>query len=587
MLAAAGSRINPVKDLRRAYDLDPADPGQDKKIAAELQLPLFTLSVFRSLAIDYLWIRADNLKNEGQYFDALHLSRMICALQPNLASVWDFQAWNMSYNLSVAMPNPPERWNWVQAGFALLRDQGIPACPRNPNIYVSLAGIFNDKIGSIKDDFHLYYKQRLAFEMMSLLGGEVVSYQNLKNMADAPQSWEELRQDPNVIPLIDKIKEIQPKYSSDDKLAEGLIRLKIYPDEATPEIMNFIRENLRNPLLHKLDLFVRSYTLRQKWKMDPGIMIELNRKYGPIDYENLDQRLELDWRLPYSHALYWASQGMNYVDERSSRQVRINLYRNIYHSLQHMSHYGNLEIIIYTPPAQATQRNPGQEILRKQQPDRVEVFLSQDLRMFPSAYQTVWDVIEYYENSEEKGSKGTLVAAANMAWSGIENLYLAGHQEVAEYYYADLKKRFPKNRDYDRSLTDFLRYTLNQEIQELSPRRGSDYIDSFLRNGYALYAQGNYEMADANIQRARQLYGLLEKRFPDPGTRIELPPWADLRNISIMKYLNDSAIKSDYKGLFLNRIKIDQPEFYDQIMKELQQSGSTTNGSQGFAPVNR
>ena len=587
MLAAAGSRINPIKQLRRSYDLDPADPIQDKKIAAELQLPLFSLSIFRSLAIDYLWIRADTLKNAGQYFDALHLSRMICALQPNLASVWEFQAWNMSYNLAVAMPNPPERWNWVQAGFALLRDQGIPACPRNPNLYISLAGIFNDKIGSTKDDFHWFYKQRLAFEMMGLLGPEVAGYDTLQKLADAPKTWTELRQDPNVIPLIDEIKKIQPKYSSDEKMAEGLIRLNFYPDESSPELMQFLEKNVDNPLLHKLDYFIRSYSLREKWKMDPDIMIELNRKYGPVDYDNPDQRLELDWRLPYCHALYWAYQGLNYVDDSSVRSVKMNLYRNLYHSLQHMFHYGKLEIIIFTPPPQATQRNTGQEILRKQQPDRLEIFLTQDLRMFPAAYQAIWDIVKSYEEAGEKISPGTSHSAANFAWAGIENLYLAGHEKIAEYYYIDLKKRFPENRDYDRSLTDFLRYSMNLEIQELSPKRGSEYIDSFLRRSYALYAQGNSEMADTNVQRAQQLYGLLEKRFPDPGTRQELPSWPKLRNISIMNYLKDPGIRSDFKGLFLNRVKIDKPELFDQIMKDLQQSGSTANGSQGVAPINR
>jgi len=571
MLAAAGSRINPIKQLRRSYDFDPSDPIQDKKIAAELQLPLFSLSIFRSLAIDYLWIRADNLKNNGQYFDALHLSRMICALQPNLASVWEFQSWNMSYNLAVAMPNPPERWNWVQAGFSLLRDQGLPACPRNPNLYVALAGIFNDKIGSTKDDFHWYYKQRLAFEMMALLGPDVASYDTLKKLADAPKTWTELRQDPNIIPLIDEIKQIQPKYSSDEKLANGLIRLRLYPDESTPEIMQFLAKNENNQLLHKLDNFVRSYSLREKWEMDPDIMIELNRKYGPVDYDNPDQRLELDWRLSFSHALYWAYQGLNYV----------------YHSLQHMFHYGKLEIIIFAPPPQASQRKTGQEILRKQQPDRLEIFLTQDLRMFPAAYQTIWDVVKSYEDAGEKISAGTPVSAANLAWAGIENLYLAGHEKMAEYYYNDLKKRFPENRDYDRSLTDFLRYTMNMEIQELSPKRGSEYIDSFLRRSYAVYAQGNYEMADTYVQRAQQLYGLLEKRFPDPGTRQELPPWPKLRNISIMKYLKDPGIRSDFKGLFLNRVKVDKPELYDRIMKDLSQSGSATNGSQGVTPFNR
>ncbi len=114
-LIASALRIEPVNDLRLQSELEPENPFVESQMTSELRLPLPALSIFRSLAINYLWIRAEDLKAAGQYFDALHLSRLICALQPNLAAVWDFQGWNMAYNISVGVPTPPERWNWVRA----------------------------------------------------------------------------------------------------------------------------------------------------------------------------------------------------------------------------------------------------------------------------------------------------------------------------------------------------------------------------------------------------------------------------------------------------------------------------------------
>ena len=71
MMAGAASRIGTINEQRRKYNFNPTDPITDRETAAKLRLPTAALFTFRSLVIDYLWIRADNLKDEGQYFDAM------------------------------------------------------------------------------------------------------------------------------------------------------------------------------------------------------------------------------------------------------------------------------------------------------------------------------------------------------------------------------------------------------------------------------------------------------------------------------------------------------------------------------------
>jgi len=51
---------------------------------------------FRGLAADILWMRADKLKEEGKYYELHQLAKWICTLAPRFATVWSFQAWNMS-----------------------------------------------------------------------------------------------------------------------------------------------------------------------------------------------------------------------------------------------------------------------------------------------------------------------------------------------------------------------------------------------------------------------------------------------------------------------------------------------------------
>ncbi len=112
---------------------------------------------FRGLVVDILWMRADRLKEEGQFFDARQLAEWITILQPRFASVWEFHAWNMAYNISVAIPaaQPDQRWLWVRNGYELLRDEALHKYKlKNLTLYRELARIFQHKMGGVSDDVH-------------------------------------------------------------------------------------------------------------------------------------------------------------------------------------------------------------------------------------------------------------------------------------------------------------------------------------------------------------------------------------------------------------------------------------------------
>ncbi len=128
------------------------------------------LGAFRGLITDLAFIRAETYKEQGRFYDAVQLAKWICALQPRFPTVWEFAAWNMSWNISVTTYTPEERWNWVYNGVRLLRDQGIPANPRAVNLYKQLAWTFNNKMGEIIDDYHVAYKCNWAWRMHLLLG---------------------------------------------------------------------------------------------------------------------------------------------------------------------------------------------------------------------------------------------------------------------------------------------------------------------------------------------------------------------------------------------------------------------------------
>ena len=102
------------------------------------------LGSFRGLISNFLWSRANDLQQDGKYFEAAQLASWITDLEPHFTQVWIFQGWNMSYNISVKFKeNAPgdytDRWRWVQRGVALMRDEGLKFNPDDVLLYRELA----------------------------------------------------------------------------------------------------------------------------------------------------------------------------------------------------------------------------------------------------------------------------------------------------------------------------------------------------------------------------------------------------------------------------------------------------------------
>lgn len=168
------------------------------------------LGGFRGLISNYLWIRANNLQLAGKYYEAAQLANWITDLEPHFAQVWNFQAWNMAYNISVKFKenspgNYADRWRWVRNGIDLLRDRGLRWNPDNSQMYFQLGWIFEHKIGENLDDGNLYYKQQWAQAMSPFFGPHGTNFAALIH----PQTAE---QRTNALVLRDKYK-INPVFA--------------------------------------------------------------------------------------------------------------------------------------------------------------------------------------------------------------------------------------------------------------------------------------------------------------------------------------------------------------------------------------
>ncbi|MEM1355883.1 MAG: hypothetical protein AAGC44_04160 [Planctomycetota bacterium] len=165
----AGVMLTPTinhqrRDRQLTYDLEVGDSTNPEYAF------LASLGSLRGLAVHALWYRAEQLKQQGKFYEANNLAEMITKLQPRFPQVWLFQGWNMAYNISVKTNTPEERWDWVSKGMDLLRNPGIRNNPNSPTLYKELSWIFSHKMGGQTDDMNNYYKREFCKEWHILLG---------------------------------------------------------------------------------------------------------------------------------------------------------------------------------------------------------------------------------------------------------------------------------------------------------------------------------------------------------------------------------------------------------------------------------
>lgn len=329
------------------------------------------MGALRGVFVNYLWLRATTMKEEGQYFEAIKLSEMITRLQPRLPAVWTFHAWNLAYNISVTTNTPQERWGWVNAGIRLLRNEGIRANPNDMHMHKELAWIFLHKVAGFTDDSNQYYKRQFAYEWQNILGRKPVIdpehrdrdsvielYADwIQPIVDAPATLSELA---NKNPRAAEIASVYTQVLGEEPGRRLLERYMLHTeleaagrlggirDASGPKTQAFIAIMDRFPENPKQgerswkqdwqDLLnhLRKRVLEDEYFMEPVRMVQVTKKFGPVD-----------WRLPAAHSLYWGSRGTDVgrmeVNEHNAESLDfVNAYRLVMQSVQDLWRFGDL-----------------------------------------------------------------------------------------------------------------------------------------------------------------------------------------------------------------------------------------------------
>lgn len=169
-LLYAATLITPAINTGRARLAAYTSERPEQNAPPEYAFFIQAFGAFRGIITNILFIRAEQFKEQGRYYDAMQLAEWICTVQPRFPSVWEFHSWNMAWNISVTTYTPEERFNWVYNGVKLIRDRGIVYNPRAINLYRQIAWIFVNKMSENTDEYHMTYKRFWAWRMHLVLG---------------------------------------------------------------------------------------------------------------------------------------------------------------------------------------------------------------------------------------------------------------------------------------------------------------------------------------------------------------------------------------------------------------------------------
>lgn len=474
-----------------------------------------TLGGFRGVLSTVLWMRANNLQMEGKVYEMMQLSEWITKLQPHMPRVWTDRAWNLGYNISVKHTDIEERWKWVMAGISLLRDEAIQFNPHEPEIYHELAWHFQHKMGHDADAAHRHYKRLWINEMSTNL-------------------WPDLKS---------------------CMLSEGKVDFKTLTNPQT----SADKQRVRYVVEH--------------YKLDPRRMKQVDQEYGTVDDKddngNLTKRyVGLEWRLPETHAIYWAWIGEQKCRENADRRdILKKLRRLIFQSMNLARERGRIIVNPHVPDAeglylggknydlgprlefipmvdkafreQLTWANKAMSDFQRKYEEAERMAKKTGNRFVPPTMDVGSDTMETFRNAHH-----------NFLRQSIRDLYMHNHIPEAMVHFKALCAEYPDKMhhyvgyDVQTKTMDFNTFALDMIDEEMrTGGRGvtASILSGFLFKAYYYLALGEDDRGRGHVLAAQRLYDRYSTRKTDAEVgRVDLPAFTALHDQALKDWLTNA-----------------------------------------------
>ena len=130
--------------------------GQSGEVdPASETIKLATLGL-RGVAVNLLWEKANYYKKVEDWTNLTATLEQLAKLQPNFITFWKFQAWNLTYNVSVEFDDYNDRYYYVRRGIEFLKE-GEKYNTDNPVLLWDLGWFVGQKIG--RADEYVQYRR--------------------------------------------------------------------------------------------------------------------------------------------------------------------------------------------------------------------------------------------------------------------------------------------------------------------------------------------------------------------------------------------------------------------------------------------
>ena len=227
------------------------------------------------------------------------------------------------------------------------------------------------------------------------------------------------------------------------------------------------------------DTRARAELLQQKFKMDPKFVAAVDERHGP-----------LDWRMPETHAIYWASVGLERAKqhpERVKKDDLMTLRRVVYQSMQLAFQRGRL---VPTPFEKQFEYGPNLDIIPK----------------VSAAYEQ--------QMVEEPASRDHIATGhRNFLRDACYFLFLQNRQAEAAKWFKVLGEKYPNKtiidgdtNSFPRNVTldDYCFAKLQEAVGETSEVGMKNALEGLTVNSYMALLSGDEERA-AGFKRLAEL----------------------------------------------------------------------------------
>lgn len=138
---------------RREMGLSPAELGEIDPASQTMKLATLGL---RGVATWMLWSKIDDYQEHESWEKLSATLNTLRRLNPHYLSVWEYQAWNVSYNISREFDRYEHRYQWVKRGIDHLL-VGTRYNRHSPRLFWSLGWFTGHKLG--QSDEHTQFRR--------------------------------------------------------------------------------------------------------------------------------------------------------------------------------------------------------------------------------------------------------------------------------------------------------------------------------------------------------------------------------------------------------------------------------------------